>query len=118
MEALNDRLITIHMTNGAFHLLGRIHTVATLRWLDQHPEGSILNDIDYGVPIRSHKGATDLMTVLVEAGWARRDSVKKYYLTKDGQAALALADSGEAKLVIPTEMKGRGYTERRFTNSD
>jgi predicted transcriptional regulator len=76
--------------------------------LNEHAGGSILNDIDYGIPIRSHKLATDLLSSLVDAEWARRDSSKRYFITKEGLAALTLANSDEAKLVIPPEKRGRG----------
>src|SRR2546430_16955700 len=79
MRTSTTRLITLRMSEGGFRLLARKHCVSVLRWLKDHPEGSSLNDIDYGVPIRSHQTATSLMKDLTVAGWARRDrSTKKY----------------------------------------
>ncbi len=109
MKASRGKLITLRMTNGAFRLLGRKHCVIVLRYLERHPKGSILNDIDYDIPIKSHKLASDLLGALVEAKWARRDDAKLYFLTDEGRAALHLAESDEAKVLVPPpERKGRG----------
>src|SRR3990172_7391422 len=99
MKPSSGRLITVRMTNGAFHLLGRKHCVPVLKYLERHPDGSILNDIDYEIPIKSHKLATDLLSALVEASWAVRDESKKYFITDEGRAALELAESQAAKVL-------------------
>ena len=111
MKTSTTGLITVRMSEGGFRLLARKHCVLVLRWLKDHPEGSSLNDIDYGVPIRSHQTATSLMKDLILANWARRDrSTKKYFLSSDGSAVIELVDSDKARVLSLPSERGENST--------
>jgi DNA-binding IclR family transcriptional regulator len=107
MKLSNGRLITLHVGDGAFRLLGRRHTVPVLNFLADAEDGNSLNEIDYGV-VKSHASATLIMIALQKEGWVSRDPAKRYHLTDEGRAALELANSKEARVLLaPEERKGR-----------
>jgi len=107
MKLSNGRLITLHVGDGAFRLLGRRHCVPVLNFLADSEDGNSLNEIDYGV-VKSHASATIIMAALQKESWVTRDSTKKYHLTDQGRAALELANSKEARVLLsPEERKGR-----------
>jgi len=111
MKLSNGRLITLHMGDGAFRLLGRKHCVPVLNWLAGCKDGATLTQIDYGI-VRTRPSAILIMKDLVKVGWASRDPDKKYHLTTEGRAALELANSKEARLLLlPEEKKGRGHND-------
>ena len=107
MKLSNGRLITLHVGDGAFRLLGRRHCVPVLNFLADSEDGNSLNEIDYGV-VKSHASATIIMVALQKESWVTRGSTKKYHLTDQGRAALELANSKEARVLLsPEERKGR-----------
>ena len=106
MKLSNGRLITLRVGNGAFRLLGRKHCVPVLTFLADSDDGRNLNEIDYGV-VKSHASATIIMAALLKEGWVSRDAMKRYHLTDEGRAALELATSKEARVLLsPEERKG------------
>jgi len=108
MKLSNGRLITLHMGDGAFRLLGRRHCVPVLNWLAGSKDGVTLHELDYGV-VKSHASATIITGALMKAGWVSRDDLKRFHLTNEGRAALELTNSKEAKVLLPPEeKKGRG----------
>jgi len=107
MKLSNSRLITLHVSDGTFHLLGRKHCVPVLNWLAEQKDGVTLSQIDYGI-VRTRPSAISIMKDLEIAGWVSRDADKKYHLTSEGRGVLELANSKEARIQLsPGEKKGR-----------